>query len=70
MKLVRLVDELFARPRVRLDDVMAMLRIGSSSAQRYVAKLVDLQVLKEVTGGARNRVYLAHEIVDLFTKSL
>jgi Fic family protein len=68
--LTTLVDELFARPRVRLDDVMKLLGVRSSSAQRYIAKLVELEVLKEVTGQARNRVYLAHEIVDLFSKAL
>lgn len=66
-KLTKLVDELFGRPRLRLEDVTRMLDVWPPSAQRYLDKLQALGILREVTGGSRNRVYLATEIVDLFS---
>jgi Fic family protein len=65
--LPKLVDELFGRPRVTLQDVQKMLKVWPASAQRHIDKLVSLNILREVTGGQRNRVYLAHKIVDLFS---
>lgn len=66
-KLTKLVDELFGHPRVQLEDVVRMLKIWPASAQRYLDKLVSLGILREVTGSSRNRIYLAHKIVDLFS---
>lgn len=68
-KLAQLVDELFGRPRVTSESVKKMLDVGHSSAQRFIDKLSELNILREVTGGQRNRVYLAHEIVELFSTS-
>lgn len=65
----KLVDELFAQPSVTLDDVRKMFNTWPASAQRYIDRLVKLKILREVTGRERNRVYLATEIVDLFSRS-
>jgi Fic family protein len=65
--LPKLVDELFGNPRVTLTDVRRILRVWPASAQRHIDKLLSLNILREVTGGQRNRVYLAHKIVDLFS---
>jgi len=67
--LSRLVDELFGQPRVTLDDVRRMFDTWPASAQRYIDRLVKLRIIREVSGRQRNRVYLAHEIVDLFSTS-
>jgi Fic family protein len=65
--LSRLVDELFGRPRVTLEDVRTLFDTWPASAQRYIDRLVKLRILREVTGGRRNRVYLAHKVVELFS---
>jgi Fic family protein len=65
--LTKLVDELFGNPRITLENVQRMLNVWPASAQRYLDKLVKLKILREVTGGQRNRVYLAHKIVDAFS---
>ncbi|HEX3359196.1 MAG TPA: Fic family protein [Tepidisphaeraceae bacterium] len=65
-KLTQLVDELFGQPRVILEDVQKMLDVWPQSAQRFIDRLIDLKILREVSGAKRNRVYLAHEIVGLF----
>lgn len=66
-KLSKLVDELFGLPRVRLEDVQRILDVWPPSAQRYIDRLTTLGILREVTGGARNRVYLAEPIISLFS---
>jgi Fic family protein len=63
----KFVDELFARPRVTVDDVRRLFGTWPASAQRYIDRLVKMKILREVTGGKRGRVYLAQEIVDLFS---
>jgi Fic family protein len=65
--LTKLVDELFGQPRVTLEEVQEILRVWPTSAQRYIDKLVSLKIIREVTGGQRNRVYLAQRIVDVFS---
>ncbi len=67
-KLTKFVDELFGRPRVRLEDVAKMLDVWPASAQRFIDRLVELDILREMTGERRNRVYLAHKIVDQFSR--
>lgn len=66
-KLGKLVDDLFGLPRVRLEDVQRILDVWPPSAQRYIDRLLSLGILREVTGGARNRVYLAERIINLFS---
>lgn len=65
-QLTDLVDQLFGMPRVILEDVVKMLGVWPKSAQRFIDRLVELDILREVSGAKRNRVYLAHEIVQLF----
>ncbi len=65
--LLRLIDELFAEPAVTAKDASTRLRINATNAKRLIDKLVGGGMLTEVTGQQRNRVYLAQEIVDVFT---
>jgi Fic family protein len=67
--LSRLVDELFGQPRFTLDDVRRMFDTWPASAQRYIDRLLKLRITREVSGRQRNRIYLAHEVVDLFSTS-
>jgi Fic family protein len=65
--LLRLVDELFADPAISAPQAAKMLRINAASVQRLIDKLVRGRVLREVTGKRRNRVYVAQDIVDVFS---
>jgi len=68
-KLTQLVDELFGRPRISLEDAQKMLDFGPKSAQRLIDRLLKLRIIREVTGRKRNRVYLADGIVSMFATS-
>jgi len=62
-RLLQTVDVLFARPIISVRQVEAALQISYKSAQRYVEKFVELGLLREITGRARNRLYCADEIL-------
>jgi Fic family protein len=65
--LMRLIDELFADPAITAQQAASALQINAATAQRLVDKLAHGNVLREVTGKRRNRVYVAQSIVDLFS---
>lgn len=62
---LRLVDELFMRPAITIGRAQEALGVTWRAAQLNVEKLVAAQIVQEVTGHSRNRVYLAREIVSL-----
>jgi len=57
------LDVLFTRPIISKRQVEAALQIPHKSAPRYIEKLVELGLLREITGQARNRLYCADEIL-------
>lgn len=56
------IDFLFSRPILTLRQLETALDIPYMAAKRYVDKLVEADVLKETTGHARNRVFMAYEV--------
>jgi Fic family protein len=61
---------LFERPIVTVRQVEGALGVPYRSASRYVEKLVQLGILKEITGQARNRIFRAEEILSAIEDSL
>lgn len=62
-RLIKTLDILFEHPIVTIRQVEAALAIPYRSAARYVGKFVQLGILREITGQARNRVFRADEIL-------
>ena len=62
---LRLVDELFMRPAITIGRAQEALGVTWRSAQLIVEKLVQARIVEEMTRQARNRVYLAREIIGL-----
>jgi Fic family protein len=65
IRLLVLVEDLFERPTTTIKRVAERLGVVVTTATTLVQRLEDRGVLVEVTGGRRNRVYLAREVVDL-----
>lgn len=63
-RLLQVVDLLFAQPLMNIRMVETELKISYQSAERYVDELVNARILKEVTGGARNRIFRADAILE------
>jgi Fic family protein len=63
--LLKLTDQLFASPVTTAAYSRRVLRVTHRSAQKNIAKLVAAGVLKEEPKARRNRLYWAHEILDV-----
>jgi Fic family protein len=58
-----LVDSLFEQPALTIASARARLDVTPRAAALNVQKLVDAGILREITGRARGRVFLADEIL-------
>jgi len=64
-RLLRAVDLLFAQPVLTARQVEAALGINFPGAQRLIDQFIQADLLREITGGRRNRVYRADEILAI-----
>lgn len=64
-RLLRVIDLLFAQPVLTARQVESTLEINFPSAQRLIDQLVQAGLLREITGGRRNRVYRADEVLKI-----
>jgi Fic family protein len=66
VRLNKLVDYLLGRPIVTIKQVQADLGLTDYKiSQRYIAKLQDEGILREMTGKSRNRLFRADEILKV-----
>jgi Fic family protein len=65
VRLLQALDVLFERPILNIRQLESILDVPFRTAQRYVERLVELGMVREVTGRARNRIYRADEIIKV-----
>jgi len=68
-RMAAVIDYVFSRPILSIRQVETSLDIPFMAAKRYVEKLVNAGVLREVTGYARNRIFRAEEIFHALDNS-
>jgi Fic family protein len=68
-RLMQAIDVLFERPILSIRQLEVAMKIPYRSAQRYVEKLEQRGILREVTGRARNRLYQADQVLSAFGDS-
>lgn len=61
---IKLVDALFSSPIVSAPHAARLLDVTPASARASINKLIKTGILEEITGRARNRMYVAKEILD------
>lgn len=61
-----LLNSLFLEPMIRPDTVAQITKLSQVSAYKLIEDFVKLGILKEVSGGQRNRIYLFHEYFRVF----
>lgn len=61
-RMEQVLDFIFTQPMFTLRQMEGVLKIPFAAAQRYVGKLADAGILREVTGFAKNRIFRADEI--------
>jgi Fic family protein len=69
-RIIEVLGLLFERPIVTVRQVESALEVPYRSASRYVEKLVQLGILREITGQARNRIFRADEIFSEIEDSI
>ena len=69
-RLLQTLDVLFERPILNIRQLEAALDVPYRTAQRYIERLEDIGILREVTGQARNRLYRADELIESFESNL
>ena len=62
-----LLHALFSRPIVTIKDVQAMTKLTPRAANNLVKAFIAQGILKETTGFQRNRVFMFHEYMKLFS---
>lgn len=63
-----LVDHFFNMPALTVRQAEHRLDVSYRTASKCVDKLVEAGIVNEVTGRARDRIYVAQEILTLLTK--
>ena len=62
----RVLERLYEKPIVSVEDVRTITGTSFQAANVIVQRLVEIQILREMTGRARNRRFLYAPYVDLF----
>ena len=61
----RLIDYLFASPVISVSELSKAWKITFSTVQRGMDYLIEKGILREITGGQRNRLFVADEILNI-----
>lgn len=67
-RLLQVIDWLFTQPIFNISQLSEMLSVSYTVAQRYVTQLEKADIVEEITGQARNRVYRADEILNVVSR--
>ncbi|MCX6254212.1 MAG: Fic family protein [Bacteroidia bacterium] len=62
----KIINYLYQRPLINADKVCEVTRISFPSAYKLIRDLEKLEILKEITGGQRGRVYVFDSYIKLF----
>jgi Fic family protein len=65
----KLLTHLYKSTSVTAAEVGALLRVTPATANAFIRDFVRLGILREATGGKRNRVFTFHEYMNLFLDS-
>ena len=63
--LLSAINHLFANPVTGIRELAEVLGVSFEAARRLVKRLEEEDVLEEITGRRRNRVYAAREIIEV-----
>ena len=66
--ILRLFDVLFQKPMLSTKDIAQKLNVSRQTANTLAGKLVDIGVVKEITGQQRHRVFAFKEYLDVIAE--
>jgi len=62
----KIINYLYQRPSINAEKVSNAAKISLPSAYKLISDLEKLEILKEITGGQRGRVYVFDSYIQLF----
>ena len=65
-KAKKVIDYLYKRPMITADKVSEIASISMPSSYKLIVSLEGLNILKEMTGGQRSRMYIFDNYIKLF----
>ncbi len=65
----KLISNLYRKPIINVKEVEEILSISTKPANRIVQDFVEMEILKEITGYKRNRLFLFNDYYKLFADS-
>jgi Fic family protein len=65
----KLIQLLYAQPMIAVVEVAEKLQLSKEAANSLIKDFVRLEILKEVTGYKRNRIFVFESYVKIFTKN-
>ncbi len=65
----RVIEYMYSRPIVNAKTVAGLIGKSNVSAYKLIYELEKAGIIKEISGGRRNKVYLFHEYLALFETS-
>jgi Fic family protein len=63
---IRLLEQLYKRPTITVNAATGLLDISYPNANNLINKLCNHEILFEITGQARNRLFFYSPYIDLF----
>ena len=67
---LKLYNELFNRPVVTVKSIVEITNISYQNANHLASKFEKLDILKEVTGQKRNRIYEFKNYLDILNEGI
>lgn len=64
----KVVDYLYSQPIIAVNKVEELIQKSSVTAYKLVADLEKLNIIKEISGAQRNKLYIFKDYLDLFNR--
>jgi len=62
----KVIEAMYSNPVIDVDFVVLIIEKSNVSSYKLIADLKKLEILKEITGGQRRKMYIFHEYMELF----
>lgn len=62
----KVINYLFKRPMIEVTQIMEVADVSKRTAYNLLADLENLEILKEITGGKRDKLYVFDDYLNLF----
>lgn len=64
----RLLQELFVKPVITVNQAMEVIGLSYNAANSLISQFIEKNILKELTGFSRNRIFLFNEYLNEFNR--